>query len=149
MINIKTFREYISELVYEANRDLDIKIEHIVLAVNESHMMKKLQNKSGVCLCVSFPDAQAVGEPDNVRDLQQAFVFVCQRVSPGQLDGEGEMMLYSELQEIMLSFRNCLRESESECVDIVPEESYKIEWEYQIFGGVNGLSMGLKFRTYD
>lgn len=88
MIDIKAFREYISELVYETNQELENKIEHIVLSVNESHMTKKLQNKSGVCLCVSYPDAQAVGESDNVKDSQQAFIFVCQRVSPGQLDEE-------------------------------------------------------------
>lgn len=104
MIDIKAFREYISELVYETNQELENKIEHIVLSVNESHMTKKLQNKSGVCLCVSYPDAQAVGESDNAKDSQQAFIFVCQRVSPGQLDEEGELALYSELQHIMLVF---------------------------------------------
>lgn len=149
MIDIKAFREYISELVYETNQELEKKIEHIVLSVNESHMIKKLQNKSGVCLCVSYPDAQAVGESDNVKDSQQAFIFVCQRVSPGQLDEEGELALYCELQHIMLVFRDFLRGAENDCVDINPEESYKIEWEYQIFGGVNGLSMGLKFTNYD
>lgn len=149
MIDIKAFREYISELVYETNQELENKIEHIVLSVNESHMTKKLQNKSGVCLCVSYPDAQAVGQPDNAKDSQQAFIFVCQRVSPGQLDEEGELALYSELQHIMLVFRDFLRGAENDCVDIIPEESYKIEWEYQIFGGLNGLSMGLKFTNYD
>lgn len=149
MIDIKAFREYISELVYETNQELENKIEHIVLSVNESHMTKKLQNKSGVCLCVSYPDAQAVGVSDNVKDSQQAFIFVCQRVSPGQLDEEGELALYCELQHIMLVFRDFLRGAENDCVDIIPEESYKIEWEYQIFGGLNGLSMGLKFTNYD
>lgn len=149
MIDIKAFREYISELVYKTNQELESKIEHIVLSVNESHMTKKLQNKSGVCLCVSYPDAQAVGVSDNVKDSQQAFIFVCQRVSPGQLDEDGELALYCELQHIMLAFRDFLRGAESDCVDIIPEESYKIEWEYQIFGGLNGLSMGLKFTSYD
>lgn len=149
MIDIKNFREYISELVYKTNQELDNKIEHIVLSVNESHMTKKLQNKSGVCLCVSYPDAQSVGEPDNTKDSQQAFIFVCQRVSPGQLNEESELELYSVLQNIMLTFREYLRNAESDCIHIVPEESYKIEWEYQIFGGLNGLSMGLKFTNYD
>ena len=112
-------------------------------------MTKKLQNKSGVCLCVSYPDAQSVGEPDNTKDSQQAFIFVCQRVSPGQLNEESELELYSVLQNIMLVFRDFLRGAESDCVDIIPDESYKIEWEYQIFGGLNGLSMGLKFTNYD
>ena len=48
MIDIKNFREYIVELVYNVNQDLEFDIEHIVMAVNEAHMVKKLQNKAGV-----------------------------------------------------------------------------------------------------
>jgi hypothetical protein len=149
MIDIKNFREYISELVYNANQELDNKIDNVVLAVNESHMTKKLQGKSGVCLCVSFPDAQAIGQDDNTNDSQQVFLFVCQRVAPGQLNEEEELLLYSILQHIMLTLRVYIRLYNDACVDILPDESYKIEWEYQIFGGMNGLSMGLKFKNYD
>lgn len=98
---------------------------------------------------MSYPDAQAVGEYDNASDSQQVFLFVCQRVAPGQLNDNEEILLYSNLQNIMLTLRDVIRQSHDECVDIIPEESYKIEWEYQIFGGVNGLSMGLKFKNYD
>jgi hypothetical protein len=149
MIDIKSFREYISELVYTTNQELEHKIDNIILAVNESHMVKKIQSKSGISLCVSYPDAQAVGEYDNASDSQQVFLFVCQRVAPGQLNDNEEILLYSNLQNIMLTLRDVIRQSHDECVDIIPEESYKIEWEYQIFGGVNGLSMGLKFKNYD
>ena len=149
MIDIKSFREYISELVYTTNQELEHKIDNIILAVNESHMVKKIQSKSGISLCVSYPDAQAVGEYDNASDSQQVFLFVCQRVAPGQLNDNEEILLYSNLQNIMLTLRVAIRQSHDECVDIIPEESYKIEWEYQIFGGVNGLSMGLKFKNYD
>lgn len=112
-------------------------------------MVKKIQSKSGISLCVSYPDAQAIGEYDNASDSQQVFLFVCQRVAPGQLNDNEEILLYSNLQNIMLTLRDAIRQSHDECVDIIPEESYKIEWEYQIFGGVNGLSMGLKFKNYD
>lgn len=149
MIGIKTFREYISEMVHYTNQELELKIDHVVLAVNESHMTKKLQAKSGVCLCVSFPDAQATGQQDNPSDQQQTFLFICQRISPGQMSEEEEILRYNDLQGIMHSLRDVIREYGSECVDIIPEESYKIEWEYQIFGGMNGLSMGLKFKSYD
>ena len=53
MIDIKSFREYISELVYTTNQELEHKIDNIILAVNESHMVKKIQSKSGISLCVS------------------------------------------------------------------------------------------------
>ena len=65
------------------------------------------------------------------------------------MDDETEITSYSELQDIMLNLRDVIREYYSECMNIIPEESYKIEWEYQIFGGVNGLSMNLNFKNND
>lgn len=149
MINILQFRELCIELQHKVNDISDFKIDYVVMAVREEHMVKKLQNKSGITLCVSYPDAQSSGTEDNYSDNQQAFFFLVKRLAPGQMDDETEITSYSELQDIMLNLRDVIREYYSECMNIIPEESYKIEWEYQIFGGVNGLSMNLNFKNND
>ena len=100
-------------------------------------------------MCVSYPDAQSSGTEDNYTDNQQVFFFIVKRLAPGQMDDETELATYATLQNIMLNLRDVIREYYSECMDINPEESYKIEWEYQIFGGVNGLSMGVTFQNND
>lgn len=52
MIDIKSFREYISELVYTTNQELEHKIDNIILAVNESHMVKKNSEQIGyIIMC--------------------------------------------------------------------------------------------------
>lgn len=149
MINILQFRELCIELQHKVNAISDSQIDTVVMAVREEHMVKKLQNKLGITLCVSYPDAQSSGTEDNYTDNQQAFFFVVKRLAPGQLDDETEITTYAELQDIMLNLRDIIREYYSECMNIIPEESYKIEWEYQIFGGVNGLSMGVTFKNND
>lgn len=149
MINILQFRELCIELQHKVNAITDSQIDTVVMAVREEHMVKKLQNKLGTTLCVSYPDAQSSGTEDNYTDNQQAFFFVVKRLAPGQLDDETEITTYAELQDIMLNLRDVIRDYYSECMGIIPEESYKIEWEYQIFGGVNGLSMGVTFQNND
>lgn len=149
MINILQFRELCIELQHKVNAISDSQIDTVVMAVREEHMVKKLQNKLGTTLCASFPDAQSSGTEDNYTDNQQAFFFVVKRLAPGQLDDETEITTYAELQDIMLNLRDVIRDYYSECMNIIPEESYKIEWEYQIFGGVNGLSMGITFKNND
>ena len=149
MINILQFRELCIELQHKVNAITDSQIDTVVMAVREEHMVKKLQNKLGITLCVSYPDAQSSGTEDNYTDNQQAFFFVVKRLATGQLDDETEITTYAELQDIMLNLRDVIRDYYSECMGIIPEESYKIEWEYQIFGGVNGLSMGVTFQNND
>ncbi|WP_289090359.1 hypothetical protein [uncultured Bacteroides sp.] len=149
MINILQFRELCIELQHKVNAISDNPIDTVVMAVREEHMVKKLQNKLGITLCVSYPDAQSSGTEDNYTDNQQAFFFVVKRLAPGQLDDETEITTYAELQDIMLNLRDVIRDYYSECMGIIPEEIYKIEWEYQIFGGVNGLSMGVTFQNND
>lgn len=149
MINILQFRELCIELQHKVNAISDSQIDTVIMAVREEHMVKKLQNKFGITLCVSYPDAQSSGTEDNYTDNQQAFFFVVKRLAPGQLDDETEITTYAELQDIMLNLRDVIRDYYSECMGIIPEESYKIEWEYQIFGGVNGLSMGVTFQNND
>lgn len=149
MINILQFRELCIELQHKVNDVCDDKIDSVVMAVREEHMVKKLQHKSGISMCVSYPDAQSSGTEDNYTDNQQVFFFIVKRLAPGQMDDETELATYATLQNIMLNLRDVIREYYSECMDINPEESYKIEWEYQIFGGVNGLSMGVTFQNND
>lgn len=153
MIDILQFRELCVEIRSEADALLAENgfdcVDNLILAVREEHLVKKLQKASGISLCFSFPDAQAVGEEDNYQDRQKGYIFVVDRVSPGQNNDEAELLSFRKLQRVMLAVREVLRQFYSDCLSVIPEESYKIEWEYQIFGGVNGLSMGFTFNNND
>jgi len=148
MIDILRFREYVAELVADVNSHSDIKIDNTVIAVKEEHMIKKIRDKSGVCLCVNYPDVDADGDGDNVSDSHSIFFFLCEKVTQGSQNDESEMQMYGKLQKLMLQLRKSIYEYRlitQQCVPIIPENKLRIEWEYQIFGGCNGLSLGLKY----
>lgn len=144
MIPISRFREWCIELMTEVNAG-KVRIEHLVMGVDEGHIVKKIKDKKGVCLCVNYPDAVGSGTDDNATDVQSLFFFVVEKANPGSQTDDGEMLHYGTLQDIMRLLRKAVRKSAiHNCIGVEIDLNDKIEWEYQIFGGFNGLSMGVK-----
>lgn len=149
MINLKAFREYVVGLSDTVNNSCQYKIDNVQMAVSEAHMIKKLQSSCGITLCASFPDSRGTGSADSMKEDEQAFFFVVEKVSPGTDNNDGEINRYEKLQTVALALRDALLQSSSDCFRLIPDYDYKIEWEWQIFGGYNGLSIGVKFENYD
>lgn len=148
MINILRFREWILELVARINTDATW-IDGVVLAVKEEHMVKKLKDKQGVLLGVNYPDALCNGTEDNATDDQTVYFFLVQKSNPGQLTDDGEIEQYESLQVVMEMLREAVRVSaHTDCIGVTINEDFRIEWEYQIFGGFNGLSMAFKMTDH-
>lgn len=144
MIPITRFREWCIELVARVNADTQV-IDGLAMAVKEEHMVKKLKDKQGVLLGVNYPDALCNGAEDNASDDQTIYFFVVEKVNPGSQTDDDEIAHYGTLQFIMEKLRDAVRESSHlDCFGVVLNEDFRIEWEYQIFGGFNGLSMGFK-----
>lgn len=144
MIPISRFREWCIELMNEVNAG-EKWIEHLVMGVDEGHIVKKIKDKKGVCLCVNYPDATGSGENDNETDVQPIYFFVVEKVNPGSQTDDAEMLHYGTLQDIMRLLRRAVRDAAHwNCIGVEVDMNDKIEWEYQIFGGFNGLSIGLK-----
>lgn len=144
MIPISRFREWCIELMNEVNVR-EVLIKHLVMGVDEGHIVKKIKDKQGVCLCVNYPDAVGSGTDDNAIDVQSLYFFVVEKANPGSQTDDGEMLHYGKLQDIMRLLRSTLRIfAQGNCIGVEIDLNDKIEWEYQIFGGFNGLSMGVK-----
>lgn len=138
------------DLVAGVNRQLeddglDDRIAHLVMGVKEEHMVKKLSDKAGVSLCVNYPDMSTTGMGDTASDSQKAFFFLVEKVNPGAESDEAEIVRYGRLQSLMLRLRDMLRERYDSCSPFIFKDNYRIEWEYQIFGGFNGLSMSVDY----
>lgn len=144
MIPISRFREWCIELMNEVNVR-EVLIKHLVMGVDEGHIVKKIKDKQGVCLCVNYPDAVGSGTDDNAIDVQSLYFFVVEKANPGSQTDDGEMLHYGKLQDIIRLLRTTLRIfAQGNCIGVEIDLNDKIEWEYQIFGGFNGLSMGVK-----
>ena len=151
MIDIKRFREWLVELKESVNEQAEeVQIEGIALAVREGHIIRKLRDRRGIILCAKFPDATVKGDADNFTNDNDIVLFLLEKVSSGQLSDEDELSHYAALQQLMVSLRDYLMSNPSVCdneMRVVTD--LNIEWEYDIFGGWNGLSIGFKLEDYE
>ena len=151
MIEIKRFREWLVELKESVNEQAEeVQIEGIALAVREGHIIRKLRDRRGIILCAKFPDATVKGDADNFTNDNDIVLFLLEKVSSGQLSDEDELSHYAALQQLMVSLRDYLMSNPFVCdneMRVVTD--LNIEWEYDIFGGWNGLSIGFKLEDYE
>lgn len=131
------------------DQTLDRSIDGVALAVREGHMTRKLRDRQGVWLCSNYPDAQLHHQPDNDSTLSQLLLYVIEHVSSGQQTDEQELLHYEQLQYITRLLIENILENPSLCAAILPESPIRIEWEFDVFGGWNGLSISIPLRDYD
>ena len=150
MINIKRYREWLLELKEKLNRGSeDVKVDGVVLAVHEGHIIRKLRDRRGIWLCAKYPDAQVNGGADAFSTDNQVLMFLLEKVPSGQHSDEEELAHYASLQTLMDSLKAELLDGRLMCDDSVRlTSSLTIELEYDIFGGWNGLSVSFKLEDF-
>lgn len=150
MISITRYRELLIEWMNSVNNQtLDRSIDGVAIAVREGHMVRKLRDRQGVWLCSNYPDAQVQHTDDNDSTVTRVLLYIIEKVPSGQMNDEREIMHYAQMQELMDLLVGVLIDNPSVCRSMVPESSLNVEWEYDIFGGWNGLSVSLTLRDYD
>ena len=149
MIDIVQYREILAELREKVNQNSEEKIEGIVMAVREGHMVKKLKDRTGIQLCANYPDAQMNGTSDNHSDRNKVLIFLLEKVPSGQQTDEAELQNYARIQRMMRILRDALLENDAFCGELRSGDDLLTEWEYDICGGWNGLSIGLDIEDFD
>ena len=149
MIDIVQYREFLTELRARVNRKSEEKIGGIVMAVREGHMVKKLKDRTGIQLCANYPDAQTNGTRDSHSDRNKVLIFLIEKVPSGQQTDEAELQHYARLQRMMRILRDVLLDMEGFCGNLHNVGDLLTEWEYDIYGGWNGLSIGLDIEDFN
>lgn len=149
MISILEYREMMLELKERVNAVSETKIDGVAIAVSEKHLVKKLKDSDGLILCSNYPDSTSTGDKDNYSEQNTMLLFLLEKVPSGQETDEDELLHYASIQRVMQLLKIQLREMDFACGDISGAESITTEWEYDVFGGWNGLSIGLKLNDYD
>lgn len=149
MIDIVRFREILLELRQRVNAQSDTSIAGVVMAVREGHMIKKLKDKAGIWLCANYPDAELNGNTDSHRERNGVLLFLLEKVSDGQETDEEELQHYAVLQRLVYLLKAELLSMDFACGELDIEAAMLTEWEFNVFGGWNGLSIGLKLVDYD
>lgn len=150
MIEIRRYREWLVEMVEFINRRSETaKVDGVVMAVHEGHLIRKLKDKRGVWLCARFPDGQVHGAADAYSTDNEVLLFLLEKVPSGQHDDEEELTHYAKMQELMTGLREVMWDGNLMCADDVRLSSdLKIEWEYDIYGGWNGMSVSFKLEDF-
>ena len=152
MINIIDYESWLATLRSEVNNQMgsDMRIESCLLAADASQLTKRLADRTGFILCSSFPDAELDARTaDNYSEDNRLFLYILHKAAPGELTYQEELLLYAKLQEIMQAVKMIILSSKADCNLFQFSGKIRTEWEYNQFGGYNGLSIGLNVGDYD
>lgn len=149
MIQIQRYREFLIELTAEVNKVSETPIDGVMIAVNEAHMVKKLRDAQGVWLCANYPDADLSGDYDSSEEKNKVLLFVLEKVPSGQHCDADELLHYAKMQQLTEIVKDKLLQSGFACLELGAKDGMRTEWEYDIFGGFNGLSIGLNLTNHD
>lgn len=149
MIDIVRYREILAELKSRVNEQSEMQIEGVIIAVSDKHLTKKLKDRTGLFLCANYPDTESKGDEDNYKEDNRLLLFLLEKVPAGDETDEEEIVHYARIQRTMKILKEEIRGMDFACGEISGGEEINTEWEYDVFGGFNGLSIGVKLTDYD
>lgn len=152
MISILRFDAFISQAVDAVNAFALTQIKSVKLSPTESALIKKLSDTSGLVLAVKFPDADSnISSIDEYNEANHCLLFLLEKVDPGKFSKQKELEHYDNIQKVMQKVKEFILESglngsldEGETLS----KPFRTEWEYQIYGGFNGLSISFDLKDF-
>jgi hypothetical protein len=125
------------------------KITGTVLSVQENTMTKKLSDKKGIYLCAGYPSFETdVTDSDNYTAKNFCVLFLLEKISFGGLTDGEELTFYADMQEVAEKIEEILITANSSCdYGFSAPKKIRIEFEYNIFGGWNGISLGFEIES--
>lgn len=128
-------------------------IDQIILSPTESHIIKKLSDKKGICIAVKMADADSNIETiDNYSELNHQLFFVLEKCNPGDFTDQTEREHYQKMQLITRLVKEYLKSIGLNGIDCGGEETlskpFHTEWEYQTYGGFNGMSISFDLQDF-
>ena len=150
MINISRFCELLAELMAAVNNvATEEQIQGWLISVNEGHAVKKLKDKRGVWLVAKYPDATTIGNEDDLESQNEVLLFLLEKVPSGSQTESAEQAHYAKIQKLYELLRAEILSGKHFCKYMKAGREFKEEWEYDIFGGFNGVSVSFSMETYD
>jgi hypothetical protein len=151
MIPINDYRQFVSELVNSAKTkakiDDDITIR---LAVTESQLVNLVKDKAGIVVAGNIPGAE-ISKSSWFQSEGECLIMVLEKM-PEDLQGtEAEFENYAKLQQLMIEIVKLLVNYDGfdnfcDKGEVDYSRPLVVEWEYNTYGGFNGLSVTFKLK---
>jgi len=151
MIPINDYRQFVSELINsaktEAKIDDDIAIR---LAVTETQLVNLVKDKAGIVVAGNIPGAK-ISKSSWFQSEGECLIMVLEKMPEDRQGTEAEFESYAKLQQLMIEIvRLLINYSGFGSLCDKGEVDYSrplvVEWEYNTYGGFNGLSVTFKLK---
>lgn len=151
MISINDYRQFVSELVNSAKTKAEIDDDITIrLAVTESQLVNLLKDKAGIVVAGNIPGAE-ISKSSWFQSEGECLIMVLKKM-PEDLQGtEAEFENYAKLQQLMIEIVKLLInydgfDSFCDKGEVDYSRPLMVEWEYNTYGGFNGLSVTFKLK---
>lgn len=152
MIPINNYRQFIVELVNYACQAVGIEdVPSIRLAVTESQLVNLLKDLSGIVVAGNIPGADFTNSGGWFQSEGECLLMVLEKM-PGDEQGlEREYDRFAHLQRLMVEIVHLLTGFDGfdrfcDKGEVDYSRPLNIEWEYNTYGGFNGLSVTFRLK---
>ena len=151
MIPINNYRQFVSELVNSAKTKAEIDDDITIrLAVTESQLVNLLKDKAGIVVAGNIPGAE-ISKSSWFQSEGECLVMVLEKMPEDYQGTESEFESYSKLQQLMIEIVRLLTNYDGfdnfcDKGEVDYSRPLVVEWEYNTYGGFNGLSVTFKLK---
>lgn len=152
MIPINNYRQFVIELVNYACQATRIEATPAIrLAVTESQLINLLKDQEGIVVAGNIPGADISNGSGWFQSEGECLLMVLEKMPEDYQGTEDEFDRYGTLQQLMVEIVRLLinadgfdRFCDKGMVDY--SRPLTIEWEYNTYGGFNGLSVTFRLK---
>lgn len=151
MIPINDYRQFVSELVNSAKTKAKIDDNITIrLAVTETQLLNLLKDKAGIVVAGNIPGAE-ISKSSWFQSEGECLLMVLEKMPEDYQGTESEFESYSKLQQLMIEIVRLLTNYDGfdnfcNKGEVDYSRPLVVEWEYNTYGGFNGLSVTFKLK---
>ena len=154
MIPINDYRQFIAELINYAKQQARIdETTTIRLAVTETQLVNLLKDQSGIVIAGNIPGAD-ISKQSFFQSEGECLLMVLEKMPEDRQGTEWEFTRYEVLQQLMKEIIKLLTNYDGfdrfcDKADLDYSRPLTVEWEYNTYGGFNGLSITFRLKDRD
>lgn len=144
--------QFIAELTHVASEKSSVAIDAVRLSVTESQLINILKDLNGTVVCGSIPGSETNFGNGYRATTAEPLLMVLQKMPRDEQGTSAETERYERLQRFMQAVVDILSDYDyafdrfCDRADLDSGRPMVVEWEYNVYGGFNGLSLTFRLR---
>lgn len=149
MIRINDYRQFFAELVAAASRMTEVEVSKTRLAVTETQLINLLKDQQGVVVAGNIPGFD-ITYNSYWLSSGECIIYVLEKMPEDYQGTDSESDRMADLQRLMAAIVQLVSgETMQQFCDqgeLDISQGVRVEWEYNTFGGFNGLSAAFRLK---